>query len=87
MSYEYVPAGLGTQADIDQEAGIAAQTSAVTDGSQPFYVQHQSTLLLLGAAAVLGWYWWKKQEEKSLTENEGYYNLPEPVTPSRPSGL
>lgn len=48
--------------------------------------QDRNMLLIFGALA-LGLAWWWSKQPSALIENEGYYNLPEPTTPRRPSGL
>ena len=71
MPFEYVPAGLGTTTN---------QSDSLQDRNA----------FLIGGAVVLGlaYWWWKSQRSQDfLIENEGYYNLPEPTTPRRPSGL
>jgi len=78
------------QADTAQAADQAAETADDILATEPFCVRHRNMLLLGGAVAVGAgaWWWWKKRSSKQvLTQNDGYYNLPEPKTPRRPSGL
>jgi DNA repair exonuclease SbcCD ATPase subunit len=77
------------QADIDDVAEEAADTSAEIMETEPFHVRHRNVLLLGGAAAIGVGYWlWKRHKARApMAANDGYYNLPEPTTPRRPSGL
>lgn len=48
----------------------------------------RAALLVAGVIALgIGYWWWKHRTSAFFVENEGYYNLPEPETPRRPSGL
>lgn len=59
-----------------------------TTTHQPNPFQDRNTLLIVGALALgVVWWWWQKRASDPLTENEGYYDLPEPMSPDRPSGL
>ena len=77
------------QADMAETAAEAAKTAGDILETKPFHVRHRNGLLVGGAVAiVVGIWWWRKRDaEQTLMRNDGYYNLPEPKIPRRPSGL
>jgi hypothetical protein len=81
------------QENISLEAQVASQTRDDIVQTQPFHVRHRNVLLFGGAVALgAGFWWWKSQKMAQplyppFTKNDGYYNLPEPKTPRRPSGF
>ena len=84
---------LDAQDDLISTADEAEATSDEILETKPFHVRHRNVLWLGGAVAVgIGYWWWKKNKaevpkQNGFRRNEGYYNLPEPKTSRRPSGL